>query len=126
MLIGAAFASLDPVYSSAVFLALASGEFAADAIHQGLESGDVSAERLGDFGAKLIGGMGLIKRLIHVFYDRSFSFGRFNREYPQYRDHIVRLLIGDVFNDEVGKVFDVIRDHVSPASRAFVEGSRNS
>ncbi len=126
VLVGDAFAFLDPVYSSGVFLALASGEFAADAIHEGLASGDVSGERLGAFGAKLIGGMGLIKRLIHVFYDRSFSFGRFNQEYPEYRDHIVRLLIGDVFNDEVGKVFDVIRDHLSPASRAAVEGSRTS
>ena len=110
MLVGDAFAFLDPVYSSGVFLALASGEFAADAIHEGLESGDVSGERLGGFGAKLIGGMGLIKRLVHVFYDRSFSFGRFNQEYPEYRDHIVRLLIGDVFNNEVGKMFDVIAD----------------
>ena len=43
-------------------------------------------------------------------YDRSFSFGRFSRDFPQYRDHIVRLLIGDVFNDEVGEVFTVMRN----------------
>ena len=51
-----------------------------------------------------------MRQLVYVFYDRGFSFGAFNREHPECRDHIVRLLIGDVFNDEVGKVFDVLRE----------------
>ncbi|MCH7591506.1 MAG: tryptophan 7-halogenase [Planctomycetes bacterium] len=110
VLIGDAFAFLDPVYSSGVFLALKSGEFAADAIHDALSAGDVSAERLGCFGPKLAAGLHLIRRLVYVFYDREFSFGAFSRKHPEYRDHIVRLLIGDIFNDEVGEVFDVMRE----------------
>ncbi len=110
VLIGDAFGFLDPVYSSGVFLALKSGEFAADAIHDAINAGDVSGERLGCFGPKLAAGMHLLRQLVYVFYDRDFSFGAFNRKHPEYRDHIVRLLIGDIFNDEVGEVFDVMRE----------------
>src|SRR5262245_38697191 len=42
-LVGDAFAFLDPLFSTGVFLALKSGEMAADTIHDALASGDVSA-----------------------------------------------------------------------------------
>lgn len=111
VLVGDAYGFLDPIYSSGVFLALKSGEFAADAIHEALESGDVSGKQLGCFERRLAAGMHLIQQLVYVFYDPSFSFGRFNREHPECKDHIVRLLIGDVFNDEVGAVFPVIHSY---------------
>ena len=113
VLIGDAFGFLDPVYSSGVFLALKSGEFAADVIHDALGAGDLSGERIGCFGPKLAGGMHLIRQLVYAFYDEDFSFGAFSRKHPEYRDHIVRLLIGDVFNDEVGAVFDVMREWIT-------------
>ena len=109
VLIGDAFGFLDPVYSSGVFLALKSGEFAADAIHDALNAGDVTGARLGGFGPKLAAGLHMIRQLVYAFYDPSFSFGAFHRKHPECRDDIVRLLIGDVFNDDVGRVFDVIR-----------------
>ena len=123
VLIGDAFAFLDPIYSSGVFLALKSGEFAADAIHDALTAGDLSGARLGAFGPRLASGMRLIEQLVHVYYDRSFSFAKFNREHPECRDHIVRLLIGDVFNNDVGKVFDVLRDHMMQSAPAGSEGT---
>ena len=47
VLTGDAFGFLDPVFSTGVFLALVSGELAADAIHEALEAdGDVSAATL--------------------------------------------------------------------------------
>ncbi|MFQ5494184.1 MAG: NAD(P)/FAD-dependent oxidoreductase [Phycisphaerae bacterium] len=108
VMVGDAYGFLDPIYSSGVFFALTSGEMAADAIHEGLSSGDLSGESLGRFQGRLDGGMHMIRRLVHAFYDRSFSFGRFTRAHPRFQDHIVRLLIGDVFNDEVGEVFDAM------------------
>src|SRR5262249_54883011 len=42
VLIGDAFGFLDPIYSSGVFLALKSGELAADAVAEGLRRGDFS------------------------------------------------------------------------------------
>lgn len=109
VLVGDAFAFLDPVYSSGVFLALKSGEMAADSIHAALDAGDLSGDRLGAFAPELMAGLHNIRQLIHAFYDDAFSFGKFNKKCPQFRDHIVRLLIGDVFSDGVGDVFDELR-----------------
>ena len=57
ILVGDAFGFLDPIYSSGIFLALKSGEMAADAICEGLEKGDVSAAQLGRFGDEYLRGM---------------------------------------------------------------------
>ncbi|MCH8853813.1 MAG: tryptophan 7-halogenase, partial [Planctomycetes bacterium] len=112
VLIGDAFGFLDPIYSSGVMLALKSGELAADTIHEALEADDLSGERLGRFAPQLTDGMQTIRQLVHAFYDPNFSFAKFSRDYPQYKEHIVRILIGDVFNDEVGKVFEVLRSWI--------------
>ena len=50
VMIGDAWGFLDPLYSSGVLLALKSGELAADAIVEGLASGDTSAAQLGKWG----------------------------------------------------------------------------
>jgi flavin-dependent dehydrogenase len=112
VLIGDAFGFLDPVYSSGVMLALKSGEMAADVIHDALAAGDVSGTRLGAFGGILVSGMQTIRRLVYAFYDPNFSFAAFRREHPQYHDHLVRILIGDVFNDEVPRIFEAMRGSV--------------
>lgn len=112
VLIGDAFGFLDPVYSSGVMLALKSGEFAADAIHAGLTNGDLSGKRLGSFANEFIAGVRSLKNLVYAFYDREFSFGEFAKAHPQYKDHLIRLLIGDVFNDEVAEIFDALGNYV--------------
>lgn len=108
VLIGDAFGFLDPVYSSGVMLALKSGEMAADCICKGLAANDVSGQVLGAFGPRFTAAMQTIRQLVYAFYDEGFSIGRFVRENPQFGDHIVRILIGDVFNSEVGAVFEVM------------------
>ncbi len=115
VLVGDAFAFLDPIYSSGIMLALKSGEFAADTVHNALVDNDLSAGRLGSFGPRLVAGMQNIRRLVYAFYDKNFSIGRFAREHPQYKDHLVRILIGDVFNDEVAEVFSAMPDIMAPA-----------
>src|SRR5947208_11821525 len=50
VMVGDAFGFLDPLYSSGVLLALKSGALAADAIVEGLKSGDTSGEQLGKWG----------------------------------------------------------------------------
>ncbi|MGE3780037.1 MAG: NAD(P)/FAD-dependent oxidoreductase, partial [Pirellulaceae bacterium] len=47
VLVGDAFGFLDPLYSSGVLLAMKSGEMAADAIVEGLQSSDLSGAQLG-------------------------------------------------------------------------------
>ncbi|MCA9244296.1 MAG: FAD-dependent oxidoreductase [Phycisphaerales bacterium] len=105
-LIGDAFGFLDPVYSSGVMLALKSGELAADMIHEAIDAGDTSAERLGRFGPPVAHAMQLLRKLVYAFYDPDFSFAKFMRAHPEHQDRLVRLLIGDVFNTDVGRIFD--------------------
>lgn len=106
VLVGDAFGFLDPMYSSGVFLALKSGEMAADTIIEGLEKGDTSASQLSKWGDELAGGMTSVRKLIYAFYAKDFSFGRFVRENPTFKKNLVDLLIGNVFYDGVDDIFD--------------------
>lgn len=105
VLIGDAFGFLDPIYSSGVFLALKSGEWAADAIHEGIVNGNLTAAQLGKWIPTFVRGMERMKKLVYAFYD-GFSFGRFIRNHPDMKRHIVDLLIGDLFKDSVDEVFE--------------------
>ncbi len=113
VLVGDAFGFIDPVYSSGVMLALKGGEMAADAIHQGLCAQDLSGKQLSSFAPELLHGMHMIRQLVHAFYERDFSFSKFLGAFPQHREHMIRILIGDVFNDEVAQMFDTMRQWIT-------------
>ncbi len=102
--VGDAFGFLDPLYSSGVLLALKSGEMAADAIVEGLQSGDVSGHQLGKWGEVFNQGVDRMRRLVCEYYD-GFSFGGFVRNYPHLKGTVTDLLIGDLFTDSVDKVW---------------------
>ena len=105
VVIGDAFGFLDPLYSSGVLLALKSGQLAADAIHEGLTKGDTSKAQLGHWEADFVRGMSRMRRLVCDYYD-GLSFGRFVKQYPQFKGHITDLLIGDLWRDEVDEVME--------------------
>jgi flavin-dependent dehydrogenase len=109
VLVGDAFGFLDPMYSSGVFLALKSGELAADAISDAFEKHDFSGTQLGKWGDTVAHGMTLIRKLVYAFYTKEFSFGRFVKTYPQHKNDIIDLLVGDVFRPEVGGVFEPMK-----------------
>jgi flavin-dependent dehydrogenase len=96
---------LDPLYSSGVLLALKSGQFAADAIVEGLAKGDTSAAQLGNWTAGYNQGMDRMRRLVCEYYN-GFSFGQFVKRYPDLKGHITDLLIGDLFEDKVDDVIE--------------------
>jgi flavin-dependent dehydrogenase len=112
VLVGDAFGFLDPVYSSGVFLALKSGEMAADSIIEGLAKNDLSGAQLGKWGQGLSDGMHAMRKLVYAFYTRDFSFGQFMRTHPQYKKNLVELLIGDVFRPEVNAIFEDMKQSV--------------
>ena len=107
---GTPYAFLDPLYSSGVLLALRSGEMAADAIVEGLRSGDTSAEQLGKWGTDVqqgrrsdaAAGLRVLRRL----------------QFRQIREEVssshgpADLLIGDLFTDRVDTVWGPL-EHVS-------------
>ena len=104
--IGDAFSFIDPVYSSGVFLALKSGEMAAEAAMSGIAAGDVSVDRLGAFQPLLMRGVEAVRQLVNVFYDLNFSVGAFLRLYPQHQSKVTRILIGDVFDPDFTSMFE--------------------
>lgn len=108
VLAGDAFGFIDPIYSSGVLLALKSGELAADCVVKAFETGDFSGERLGAFGPQLADGMEALRKLVYAFYTPGFSFASFVTQHPEYRPHLIRLLIGDVFREPIRDIFEAM------------------
>jgi len=99
VLIGDAFAFLDPVFSSGVFIALRSGEMAADAVDEALTDRDYTAARFQDYGTEICRGIEAMRRLVYSFYDHSFHFGAFVKKYPHLNGDLTDCLIGNLFID---------------------------
>jgi flavin-dependent dehydrogenase len=118
VLIGDAFGFLDPLYSSGVLLALKSGELAADAIADGLASGNTSAAQLGRWGETFNKGIDRMRRLVCEYYD-GFSFGRFVKTYPHLKGKVTDLLIGDLFDDRVDEVWGPLESLYAPDKQAI-------
>jgi len=104
VMVGDAWGFLDPLYSSGVLLALKSGELAAEAIVDGLKTGDTSGAQLGAWAANFNTGVDRMRRLVCEYY-AGFSFGDFVKTYPELRGTVTDLLIGDLFDDRVDKVW---------------------
>jgi flavin-dependent dehydrogenase len=113
VLVGDAFGFLDPLYSSGILLALKSGELAADAIVQGLAAGDTSAARLGHWEASFNRGIDRMRRLVCEYYN-GFSLGQFVRKFPDLQGAITDLLIGDLFEDRVDRVWGPMESLYEP------------
>ena len=106
VLTGDAYGFIDPVYSSGVYLALKSGEWAADAIIDGLAKNDLSAKQLGRWCPEFDAGVELIRKLVRAFYAEHFSFGEFMKAHPEHGSNLTDVLIGRVFQDGAGKIFE--------------------
>ena len=116
VLVGDAFGFLDPLYSSGVLLALKSGELAADAVVEGLRTGDTSAAQIGKWVPGFNQGVDRMRRLVCEYYD-GFSFGNFVKNYPDLKNTVTDLLIGDLFHDRVDKVW-------GPMESLYPEGKK--
>ena len=120
VLVGDAFGFLDPIYSSGVFLALKSGEMAADAVINGFATRNLNAATLGAWGPGYLKGMERMKRLVYAFYE-GFNFGAFIRRHPEMKRHLIDLLIGDLFKDSVDEIvapLDAMRAEIAASSLA--------
>ncbi len=105
VLVGDAFAFLDPVFSSGVFLALKSGELAADAIDAALESGDLSGSQFEDYGKDVCKAIERMRKIVYAFYHPEFNFGKLIKMNPELRPTLTDLLIGDLFVDKFDELF---------------------
>src|SRR5262245_22455547 len=110
IIIGDAYGFLDPIYSSGVLLALKMAELAADSIHEAFENDDFSAATLGQYQAKLDGGIESMRKLVYAFYNEGFSFSQFLQKYPEQRMNIITLLMGNVFKEGVDDIYEPMAD----------------
>jgi hypothetical protein len=86
---------------------------AADAIADGLAKGDTSCAQLGRWGSIFNEGVDRMRRLVCEYYD-GFSFGAFVRAYPHLRGTVTDLLIGDLFEGKVDKVWSPMESLYPP------------
>jgi len=99
LLVGDAFAFLDPVFSSGVMLALKSGTMAGEETHQAIVERDFSAERFTAYARQLRQGVENMRRLVYAFYHPKFSFRTLTDKYPDAAGAVTDCLSGDVNKD---------------------------
>ena len=110
VLAGDALGFLDPVFSSGVFLALKSGEMLADAAHEGLRKGDLSAKDFEDYGRRMHQAIETMRKIVYAFYDEKFSFGGLVRKGMHLRADLTDCLIGNVEDKEFADLFAAMSD----------------
>ena len=106
VLIGDAFAFLDPVFSSGVYLALTTGALGADAVAKALEENDVSGEQFRHYGERVCRGIEWMRKLVYAFYDDDFSFKDVVMKYAEVRRDLTDCLIGDLMDRDYTELFD--------------------
>ena len=111
LLVGDAFAFLDPVFSSGVMLALKSGMMAGEEIHKGLLSGDLSPGHFTSYGASIREGVENMRKLVYAFYNPDFSFREVIKKYPEAGGLITDCLSGDL-NKDYSQLWGWIREFV--------------
>ncbi len=109
LLVGDAFAFLDPVFSSGVMLALKSGVLAGEAVHEALVANDVSPERFAEYARLMRQGIDNMRKLVYAFYNPKFSFKEVVMKYPEAGDEITDCLSGDV-NKDYASLWTKIRE----------------
>ncbi len=111
VLVGDAFAFLDPIFSSGVMLALKSGQVVAEEIHQGLIENDLSPARFARYGEQMRQGVENMRKLVYAFYDPHFSFREVIKAHPEAGGLITDCLSGDV-NKDFSQLWEWVREFV--------------
>jgi flavin-dependent dehydrogenase len=82
-----------------VYLALRSGELAADTILDARVDGDFRAERFTAYSERMCKEIEGMRALVYVFYDKNFSFGKLVKSNPELRGDLTDCLIGNLDKD---------------------------
>lgn len=112
MMIGDAGRFVDPIFSTGVSIALSCSRFAHKDILKALETGDFSKARFSDYESTLRRGVRNWYEFISLYYRLNILFTAFIRN-PKYRLDILKLLQGDVYDEEEPAVLTEMRRIVS-------------
>ena len=111
LLVGDAFSFLDPVFSTGVFLALRSGEMAADAVHEVFsKEQSFSANQFEAYGKEFRNALEIMRKIVYAFYDENFSFGKLIRKDMMLQSDLTDCLIGNVADKDFTKLFAVMSE----------------
>lgn len=109
ILTGDAFAFLDPMFSSGVFLALQSAVMAADAVDAALTKNQLDSTQFQAYGQELCTGIERMRKLVYAFYSEGFSFAELLRKHPEVKGDLTDCLIGNLWKD-FDSLFAAIRE----------------
>jgi flavin-dependent dehydrogenase len=111
LLVGDAFAFLDPVFSSGLMLALKSGTLAGEEIHKAIIERDFSPQRFTPYARYMREGVENMRKLVYAFYNPDFSFKKVIEARPEAAGEITDCLSGDV-NKDFTPLWNKIREFV--------------
>lgn len=116
VLVGDAARFVDPIFSSGVSIALATGRFAAMAILEAAKKGDFGVENFRGYESKLRMGCETWYEFISMYYRLNVLFTYFVNK-PQHRIDVLRLLAGDVWEGRRPPVLDRMRQIVETVEK---------
>lgn len=99
VLVGDAYAFLDPVFSSGVLMALKSGVMVGDILSRELYSGTLSVDSFGEYTKSIDNSLDNMRKLVHAFYNINISFKDIITKHPWVSDKITDCLSGDLDKD---------------------------
>jgi flavin-dependent dehydrogenase len=112
VLIGDAARFVDPIFSSGVSVALNSARIAAGDILAAHRAGDFSKERFTAYETKLRKAVNNWYEFISIYYRLNILFTAFVQD-PRYRLDVLKMLQGDVYDDEEPKALTAMREVVT-------------
>jgi FADH2 O2-dependent halogenase len=116
VLIGDAARFVDPIFSTGVSIALNSARFASRDIIAALEKGDVSKASFSTYESTIRRGTNNWYNFISVYYRLNVLFTSFIRD-PRYRTDVLKLLQGDVYDEDAPEVLVKMKAMVSDVER---------
>jgi flavin-dependent dehydrogenase len=116
VLIGDAARFVDPIFSTGVSIALNSARFASRDLVAALEHGDFSRDAFRTYETTIRRGTKNWYEFIRVYYRLNVLFTYFIRD-PRYRVDVLKLLQGDVYDDDEPEVLRKMRETVSEVER---------
>lgn len=116
VLVGDSGRFVDPIFSTGVSIALNCSRFAQRDIIKGLETGNLHREAFNLFESTIRRGTRNWYRFISVYYRLNVLFTSFILD-PRYRLEVLKLLQGDVYDDDEPEVLTKMREIVSSVER---------
>jgi FADH2 O2-dependent halogenase len=116
VMIGDAARFVDPIFSSGVSIALSSAKFAAADILEAAKAGDFGGSRFEGFATTMRRGCRNWYEFIQLYYRLNVLFTYFVNK-PKYRIDLLRLLAGDVWDEEQPEVLDRMRNVVEKVEK---------